>query len=129
VDVYYDPQAPENSALIPGADEFGNLFAIWGGSVVSVLIAWLVFRTRRFFPQAIANARAAEARSRLRPRRSAGLPHAFVSYEPGLKRKSEEPARDINACHTSHKAAGHKPEQSKKNQSSTRSCISCLFRY
>ncbi len=86
VDVYYDPEHPENCALIPGADESGNRIAIWGGSVIFVLIAWSVFRTRKYFAEHIAAARKREA-TPVPVSRTIDAPHAFVSYEPGFKRK------------------------------------------
>ena len=86
VDVYYDPEHPENSALIPGANETGNRSAIWNGSIIFVLIVGLLFRTRKFFPERIAAARAEESRLS-HVSRTAGLLHAFVSYEPGSRRK------------------------------------------
>lgn len=44
VDVYYDPQNPENAVLIPGADEWNNRVFIDGGSVLFVLGIIMVFR-------------------------------------------------------------------------------------
>ena len=89
VDVYYEPAHPGNAVLIPGADEFGNRLFIWGGGILCVLVPWSVFRSRSFFAQRIAAAKAAEAARAARPasERIASLPHAYASYEPGDRRK------------------------------------------
>jgi hypothetical protein len=60
-DVYYDPKQPERSVLIPGADESGNTFYTWNGTILTVLSILAVFRSRQFFARAIARAKAAEA--------------------------------------------------------------------
>jgi Protein of unknown function (DUF3592) len=86
VDVYYDPAHPENSVLIPGANEDANRIGIWCGSIIFVLIVWSVFRTRKYFAEHIAATRAKEAKLSHVPR-IIGLPHAFISYEPGSGRK------------------------------------------
>jgi hypothetical protein len=86
VDIYYDPARPESAVLVPGANEDANRTAIWCGSLIFVLIVWSLFRTRKFFPERIAAARAEESRLSQHSR-AAGLPHAFVSYEPGSGRK------------------------------------------
>jgi hypothetical protein len=36
VDVYYEPQRPENAVLVPGPDEVRNRISIWGGSAAFV---------------------------------------------------------------------------------------------
>ena len=89
VDVYYDPAHPEDAVLVPGADEFGNRLFIWGGGILCVLVPWSVFRSRSFFAQRIAAAKAAAAARAARPgsERIASLPHAYASYEPGDERK------------------------------------------
>ncbi len=89
VDVYYDPQQPERAVLIPGADETGYRFYLWDGSLLTVFTIAAVFQSRKFFPRAIARAKAKEAARAAHPpaERIPGLPHAFVSYEPGSPRK------------------------------------------
>jgi hypothetical protein len=86
VDVYYDPEHPESAVLVPGANEDGNRSAIQSGAVIFVLIVFSLFRTRKFFPERIAAARAEESRSS-HVSKTTGLPHGFVSYEPGSGRK------------------------------------------
>jgi len=88
VDVHYDPQDPENSVLIPGADEVGNRASTWAGGLILGAITLGVILSWRFFARTIAEKKAAEAgRPRHEQPAFVGLPHAYASYEPASKRK------------------------------------------
>lgn len=84
VDVYYDPQHPENAVLIPGPDE-RNRYLIWGGCIGLLGGAWFMFVTRG--KAAEVKARVQSGRTAEHPARLGRLPHGFASYEPGCKRK------------------------------------------
>src|SRR5262249_14738661 len=88
VEVYHDPQHPERAVLVPGADEDTNRISIWCGSIIFALTLYLVIRSWPIFARAIAKTKAAEARHQhTHEHRIPGLPNAFVSYEPGDRRK------------------------------------------
>ena len=57
VEVYYDPEHPENAVLIRGPDEFGNRRSIWGGSIGLAGGIWIIWITRE---------NAAEVRAKMR---------------------------------------------------------------
>jgi hypothetical protein len=87
--VYYDPLHPETAVLEPGADEGTNRLLIWCGSIIFVLMFWIVWKSNRFFNKLVAWRKANPPRilpSRRREQPQA-LPLAFASYEPGRKRK------------------------------------------
>jgi hypothetical protein len=54
VEVYYDPQDPANSVLVPGADEMTNYMQIYGGVILIPLTTFSFFRTRKQYAQLIA---------------------------------------------------------------------------
>lgn len=87
VNVYYDPQHPENAVLIPGPDEAGNRRFIWTGGLCFIGMAWIVFSQRKALADMKARIRAADARASAGVPHLPGLPHGFASYEPGGKRK------------------------------------------
>ena len=87
VDVYYDPQHPENAALIPGPDEAGNRNFIRAGGIATVFGVLSVFLMRRQIARTKAQILATEAKRARGPAKLGSLPHGFASYEPGSKRK------------------------------------------
>ncbi len=87
-DVYYDPQHPESAVLIPGPDEVRNRTFIWSGTGLFLLGLWLSFRMRSQLDRMKAALQSADARRHAQgPPKPAALPHGYVSYEPGFKRK------------------------------------------
>jgi len=89
VDVHYDPQHPDNAVLFPGPDKSGNRLSLWCGSIIFVLSAWLVFKSQPVLAKLIAQKKAGQAQTVAmpEPQKVTGLAHAFVTYEPGCKRK------------------------------------------
>ena len=87
VDVYYDPQHPEHAVIILGADESGNRFYMWDGSICFVvgLYAWI--RSRKMLAKIAGDKRVAKTGDHHSKENIRGLPQAFVSYEPEDKRK------------------------------------------
>ena len=87
-DVFYDPQHPETAVLIPGPDEAFNRTLIWCGTGFFLLGLWLSFTMRSQLASMKAALQSTDARRRAQgPAKASGLPHGFVSYEPGFKRK------------------------------------------
>jgi hypothetical protein len=89
VDVHYDPQQPGNAVLFPGADEDRNKIGIWCGSIIFILSVFVLFKVQPKLVKLTAQKKAEEAKaaSTPKPEKVSGLPHAFVTYEPGCKRK------------------------------------------
>ncbi|HVM62762.1 MAG TPA: DUF3592 domain-containing protein [Verrucomicrobiae bacterium] len=83
VDVFYDPRDPQNAVLVPGADEPRNRLFIWCGTLMAALSVYLFVRARQDAPRHGAAIRV----SPVAPEKPAELPHGFVTYEPGNKRK------------------------------------------
>jgi hypothetical protein len=52
VTVYYDPQHPDNSALIPGADEFGIQVAVWAGCILVIAATVALIRVQKTWSRA-----------------------------------------------------------------------------
>ena len=52
VTVYYDPQHPENSALIPGADESGIQVAVWVGCILVIVAIVALIRVQKTWSRA-----------------------------------------------------------------------------
>ena len=46
VEVFYDPEHPENAVLVRGPDELGNRLSIWGGCVALAGGIWWIWTTR-----------------------------------------------------------------------------------
>jgi len=94
VDVYYDPRNPDNSVLIPGADEFGGKLCTWAGGIMIGVSAFGLFRSRKEYAQLVAQCReeaAEKSRSapteEIEPVKSEMSARSFLSYEPASKRK------------------------------------------
>jgi hypothetical protein len=87
VAVYYDPVHPENAVLIPGADEFGDWFGIGGGLVLLLAGPFGLIGTRRRHARAREDYEAIHARRRKSTPRVSRLPHGWLTFEPGCKRK------------------------------------------
>jgi hypothetical protein len=89
VDIHYDPEHPGNAVLFPGADESRNQMGILCGSIIFALSVYLQFRIQPTLRRRIAEKKAGEAKAASipKPEKVNGLPHAFVTYEPGFKRK------------------------------------------
>ena len=89
VDIYYDPQHPENSVLEPGADERRNGVLLWAGGILFVCTLPLVIRANSFLNKLVAWRKANPPKMpKVRKREKSGAHlHGFVSYEPGFKRK------------------------------------------
>jgi len=74
--------------LIPGADEAGNRFCIIDGSILFGLGILAAFMVRGKFAAYKAHMHQENTKARTaKAARTASLPHAFASYEPGSKRK------------------------------------------
>ena len=89
VDVFYDPEHPENAVLIPGPDRgeqpSGHLVAV--ASPLPGDWCWWN-RIRKNLAVMKTSLLSAEARACAHgPARPASLLHGFASYEPGSKRK------------------------------------------
>lgn len=113
LDVYYDPQHPGNSVIIPGADEFRNGALIGLGAVLFALAGLLVVKSRPFFAYIIPKKKAEPAPA---PRKVlTAYPHGFLSYEPGCRFKlacyrSKQELHDFLGTNDDEKLQDWKPE-------------------
>lgn len=74
--------------LEPGADEKRNLALMGLGGLLMASFGLLTLRTNNFFNRMIAWRKANPPKMPARPKEKVGsLPHGFVSFEPGCKRK------------------------------------------
>jgi Protein of unknown function (DUF3592) len=88
VDVYYEPQHPDQAVLLPGPDVEGNRRFIVGGAAASVCFLLLVGMNFSRLAAMKSAIQASETRHRpAGPHKHAGLRHGFASYEPACKRK------------------------------------------
>ncbi len=88
VAVYYDPEQPDNAALLPGPDVAGNRFFMIGGCAILVCGLFLVTMNFNKLAAMKSAIQAREARHRtVGPHKHGALRHGFASYEPACKRK------------------------------------------
>jgi hypothetical protein len=91
VNVYYDPQQPDNAVLI--ADELFGKIAPWSFGIVFVLSTWLIVRNRKEYAQLVVQCReeAAEKSRKapareIKPLKSDISSKSFLSYEPAARK-------------------------------------------
>lgn len=87
MDVYYEPQHPDNAVLIPGPDAAGNRRFIRAGGIAFLGGLLMVFMGRTKLATVKAAVLSAEAKRASGEAEAAGLPNGFASYEPDSKRK------------------------------------------
>jgi hypothetical protein len=88
VNVYYDPQQPDQAVLLPGPDVEGNRTLMNCGYVALVFGPLMVVMSFKWLARIKSAVQTREARQRAAgPHKHARLPHGFASYEPACKRK------------------------------------------